>query len=139
MFLDITMPKISGLEFYRTLTNAPPVIFTTAYPQYAVDGFEVNAVDYLVKPFAFDRFLKAMNKFRDLQKGHAAEHDFVLLQADKKTHKVDCDDILYAEAMGDYVRVVTITKTLVVHLTLQRLESMLPEGKFFRVHKSYIT
>jgi len=139
MFLDITMPKISGLDFYRSLTNPPCVIFTTAYPEYAVNGFEVNAVDYLVKPFPFDRFLKAVNKAQDLiQSTASTTSDFVLLQADKKTHKVNYGDILFLEAMGDYVKVHTHEKTLVVHHTLQKLQDQLPARKFFRVHKSYL-
>jgi DNA-binding LytR/AlgR family response regulator len=138
MFLDITMPKISGLEFYRSLSDPPYVIFTTAYPEYAVNGFEVNAVDYLVKPFPFDRFLKAMNKVQDLMEPVANAVEFILLQADKKMHKVNFDDILFMEGMGDYVKVNCPGKTLVVHQTLQKLEVQLPAHRFFRVHKSYL-
>lgn len=139
MFLDITMPKISGLDFYKTLTDPPPVIFTTAYPEYAVNGFEVNAVDYLVKPFSFDRFIKAMNKVQELLRTTPPNSDnFVLLPADKKMHKVNYSEICFIEAMGDYVKVHGPSKTLVVHYTLQKLQDHLPEGLFFRVHKSYI-
>jgi DNA-binding LytR/AlgR family response regulator len=138
MFLDITMPKISGLEFYRSLSDPPYVIFTTAYPEYAVSGFEVNAVDYLVKPFPFDRFLKAMNKMQDLMEPASGNAGFILLQADKKMHKVNFDDILFIEAMGDYVKVHSPGKTLIVHQTLQKLEGQLPAHRFFRTHKSYL-
>jgi DNA-binding LytR/AlgR family response regulator len=138
MFLDITMPKISGLEFYRSLSDPPYVIFTTAYPEYAVSGFEVNAVDYLVKPFPFDRFLKAMNKMQDLMEPASGDAGFILLQADKKMHKVNFDDIFFIEAMGDYVKVHSPGKTLIVHQTLQKLESQLPAHRFFRTHKSYL-
>jgi DNA-binding LytR/AlgR family response regulator len=138
MFLDITMPKISGLEFYRSLSDPPYVIFTTAYPEYAVSGFEVNAVDYLVKPFPFDRFLKAMNKMQDLMEPASGDAGFILLQADKKMHKVNFDDIFFIEAMGDYVKVHSPGKTLILHQTLQKLESHLPAHRFFRTHKSYL-
>jgi DNA-binding LytR/AlgR family response regulator len=139
IFLDITLPKISGLDFYRSLSNPPHVIFTTAYPEYAVNGFEVNAVDYLVKPFPFERFLKAMNKLQDQLKPNTPSfQDYILVQADKKTHKVNYDDILYMEAMGDYVKIFPAGKTLIVHHTLQKLQELLPSGRFFRIHKSYL-
>ncbi|HEY0653199.1 MAG TPA: response regulator transcription factor [Chryseosolibacter sp.] len=139
LFLDITMPRLSGLDFYRSLINPPHVIFTTAYPEYAVNGFEVNAVDYLVKPFAFDRFVKAINRLQDILKGSGeSDLSFIVLQADKKLHKVVVDDILYLEAMGDYVKVFLREKTLIVHQTLQRLLEQLPQQVFFRVHKSYV-
>lgn len=139
MFLDITMPKISGLDFYRSLSDPPEVIFTTAYPEYAVSGFEVNAVDYLVKPFPFDRFLKAVNRLQPAPGvGPPASPGFILLQADKKMHKVNFDDILFIEAMGDYVKVHTIEKTIIVHFTLQKIQEQLPASAFFRVHKSYL-
>jgi DNA-binding LytR/AlgR family response regulator len=138
IFLDITMPKISGLDFYKSLSDPPLVIFTTAYPEYAVNGFEVNAVDYLVKPFPFDRFLKAVNKLNDLVQGQSRTPASIFLQADKKMHKVDLDEIRFIEAMGDYVKVFTGEKTLIVHQTLQKLLEKLPATRFFRVHKSYL-
>lgn len=139
LFLDITMPRLSGLDFYKSLVNPPPVIFTTAYPEYAVNGFEVNAVDYLVKPFAFDRFVKAVNKFQELSRGSTSvDAPFIMLQADKKMHKVNIDDILFVEAMGDYVKVCLGGKTLIVHQTLQRLLEQLPSRMFYRVHKSFV-
>lgn len=139
LFLDITMPRLSGLDFYRSLVNPPHAIFTTAYPEYAVNGFEVNAVDYLVKPFAFDRFVKAINKAQDLIKSSATSGTpFLMLQADKKFHKVNVDEILFLEAMGDYVKVYLTSKTLIVHQTLQRLSQQLPPQQFYRVHKSYV-
>lgn len=139
LFLDITLPRISGLDFYRSLSSPPPVIFTTAYPEYAVNGFEVNAVDYLVKPFPFDRFLKAVNKLLDQRRTNGSLlQDYILLQADKKTHKVNYEDVLYIEAMGDYVKVYMGDKTLVVHHTLQKLQELLPYDRFFRIHKSFL-
>jgi DNA-binding LytR/AlgR family response regulator len=139
IFLDITMPRLSGLDFYRSLSNPPPVIFTTAYPEYAVNGFEVNAVDYLVKPFPFDRFVKAVMKLRDvLQTSSKRDDQFIMLQADKKYHKVNVNEIQFLEAMGDYVKVFLSGKTLIVHQTLQRLFEQLPSTLFSRVHKSYV-
>ena len=139
IFLDITMPKLSGLDFYKTLTNPPPVIFTTAYPEYAINGFEVNAVDYLVKPFSFERFVKAVNKIRDQQsKSNPLQDEFMFLTADKKIHKINYEDVLRIEAMGDYVKVFTKEKTLMVHQTLNKLHELLPSARFMRVHKSHI-
>lgn len=138
IFLDIALPKISGLDFYKSLTNPPLVIFTTAYPEYAVNGFEVNAVDYLVKPFPFDRFVKAMNKVQDVLDRKSDTSGFIMLTADKKSHKVAFDDIYYLEAMGDYVKVHTSDKVLIVHQTLQRLSEQLPSAAFYRIHKSFI-
>jgi DNA-binding LytR/AlgR family response regulator len=139
IFLDITMPRLSGIDFYRSLTDPPHVIFTTAYPEYAVNGFEVSAVDYLVKPFPFERFVKAVMKLQDvLRIDSRREEQFVMLQADKKYHKVNVDEILFLEAMGDYVKVFLPTKTLIVHQTLQRLHEQLPPSLFSRVHKSYV-
>jgi DNA-binding LytR/AlgR family response regulator len=139
MFLDINMPKLSGLDFYRSLANPPYVIFTTAYPEYAVSGFEVNAVDYLVKPFPFERFVKAINKLQDqLRPEMGSPPLYILLHADKKMHKVNYDDILFIEAMGDYVKVHMVDMTLIVHHTLQKLQDQLPANRFLRIHKSYL-
>jgi DNA-binding LytR/AlgR family response regulator len=139
LFLDINMPRLSGLEFYRSLSEPPSVIFTTAYPEFAVNGFEVNAVDYLVKPFAFDRFVKAVNRAADALRGKSeGVAGYLMLLADKKMHKIDFDNLLFVEGMGDYVKVNTTTKTLVVHITLQKLQEQLPGEKFLRIHKSFI-
>ena len=139
IFLDITLPKISGLDFYKSLTDPPFVIFTTAYPEYAVSGFEVDAVDYLVKPFPFERFLKAVNKLQDvLDRTKDDKAGFIMLTADKKIHKVGFDDIYFLEAMGDYVKVHASDKTLIVHQTLQKLSEQLPSSAFYRIHKSFL-
>jgi DNA-binding LytR/AlgR family response regulator len=134
LFLDINMPKLSGSDFYASLLNRPPVIFTTAYPEFAVNGFELNAVDYLVKPFPFERFVKAVSKFLDQRKVRS----FIVLQADKKTHKIDLDDIETIEAMGDYAKVKAASQQLIVHQTLQKLSEQLPNESFRRIHKSFI-
>jgi DNA-binding LytR/AlgR family response regulator len=138
IFLDITLPKISGLDFYKSLAHPPYVIFTTAYPEYAVSGFEVDAIDYLVKPFPFERFLKAVNKVHLLDRTKNDKPGFIMLTADKKIHKVSFDDIYYLEAMGDYVKVHTSDKTLIVHQTLQKLSEQLPANLFYRIHKSFL-
>jgi DNA-binding LytR/AlgR family response regulator len=139
LFLDINMPKLSGLAFYKTLSNPPQVIFTTAYPEYAVDGFEVQAVDYLVKPFTFERFFKAVSKVTSkVHKKETNDKDFILLSADKKIYKVNINDIIYLEAQGDYVNVYLDDKQLLVHDTLQNLHKLLAQDQFSRIHKSYI-
>jgi len=149
VFLDINLPVISGLNFLKSLGHPPMVIFTTAYSEYAVDGFEADAVDYLVKPFSFERFLKAVNKAFDRMKnsmqaaalpaGNEQESPgSLILRADKKVHRINYPDILYLEASGDYVKVHTAARTLVVHETFRNMEQQLPPGVFIRVHKSFI-
>jgi DNA-binding LytR/AlgR family response regulator len=145
LFLDIQMPKITGLEFFKTLPQPPPVVFTTAYPQYALDGFEVNALDYLVKPISFERFLKAALKakeyfeIREKNTGEAAtstNHFFI--KADNKLVKIFFDDILFAEALQNYVMIHTEDKKYITYLTFKSVEDYLPADKFIKVHKSYI-
>lgn len=128
------MPKLSGSDFYASLISPPPVIFTTAYPEFAVNGFELNAVDYLVKPFPFERFARAVAKFLDQRKAPT----FIVFQADKKTYKVELNDIESIEAMGDYVKVKTSSQMFIVHQTLQKLGEQLPNEAFRRIHKSFI-
>ncbi len=139
IFLDINMPKLSGLRFYKSLINPPYVIFTTAYPEYAVEGFEVDAIDYLLKPFSFERFLKAVNKAIDkfVNKQQKSENSSILLKSDKKLYRVIIDDINYLEALGDYVKVYYSNKSIIVHETFQNMLSQLPEKEFVRVHKSF--
>lgn len=136
LFLDINMPQQSGLDFYKTLKNPPQVIFTTAYPQYAVDGFEVNAVDYLLKPIAYDRFLTAINKLIRQENSITTVEDFIVLKENKALHKVFYKDVLYVEAFGDYVKVHTQDKTITTHSTFSRLIETLPTN-FLRTHKSF--
>lgn len=146
IFLDINLPRLSGLSFLKTLSRPPLVIFTTAYPEYAVEGFEADAVDYLVKPFSFDRFLKAVNKaFEKVRIHHSAEktgvenpRNFLLLRADKKSYKINFTEIIYIEAIGDYLKVILTGKNLVIHETIKGLLEQLPSGLFLRVHKSFI-
>jgi len=149
IFLDINLPVISGIHFLKSLSHPPLVIFTTAYPEFAVEGFEADAVDYLLKPFSFERFLKAVNKvFERIShlKPGTGLHDatgqettgYLILRADKKLHKINYPDIFYFEATGDYVKVHTVARILLVHETLRNLEEQLPPGLFIRVHKSFI-
>ncbi|KXK39231.1 MAG: response regulator transcription factor [Saprospiraceae bacterium] len=147
MFLDIQMPQLSGIEFLKTLRNPPCVVFTTAYPDYAVEGFELDAVDYLLKPISFERFLKAVNKVSDrlaAQKGindHSTteeSEDFFFVKADKKLMKVNFDDILYIEGLKDYVIIRQESGRIVTLQTMKSLEERLPPGMFIRIHRSYI-
>lgn len=145
-FLDIQMPKITGIDFFKTLAHAPPVIFTTAYPQYALDGFELNALDYLVKPISFDRFLKAALKakeYYEVREKNVVEAatnavGYFFIKADSKLVKLIFDDILFAEALQNYVVIHTKDKKYITYLTFKSVEEYLPAGKFIKTHKSFI-
>jgi two-component system, LytTR family, response regulator len=145
MFLDIRMPQLNGTDFLKTLKNPPKVILTTAYTEYALEGYELDVVDYLMKPIPFDRFLKAVNKAYQLGSSKpdlAAEEkkteSFVYFRADRKMVKVMLDDILYIESMKDYVKIVTGSTTIITKQSISSVEAMLPEKEFVRVHRSYI-
>lgn len=147
IFLDIQMPKITGLEFFKTLRHAPPVVFTTAYPQYALDGFDLNAIDYLVKPISFERFLKAalkVKEYYEVRQKNAVEAlqdmktEFFFIKADNKLVKVFFDEILYVEALQNYVAIHTKTKKFITYLTFKSIEDYLPADQFFKTHKSFI-
>jgi len=148
LFLDIQMPKITGIDFFKTLKNAPPVIFTTAYPQFALDGFELNALDYLVKPISFDRFLKAairakeFYEVRQLNANEArkdqAEAAYFFIKADNKLVKIQYDEILFVEALQNYVVIHTQEKKYITYLTFKSVEDYLPPDRFIKTHKSYI-
>lgn len=134
LFLDINMPIISGLEFYKSLINPPLVIFTTAYAEYAVEGFDVNATDYLLKPFSFERFQKAVIKAKDILK---QDEDKLILKADKRLHIIKFEDILFVQSLGDYVKVHTKNNTLTTYSKLSTMIEKLPSNNFIQVHKSY--
>jgi DNA-binding LytR/AlgR family response regulator len=146
IFLDIQMPQILGTDFLRTLRNPPRIIFTTAFRKFAVEGFELDAVDYLLKPISFERFLKAVNKVMDRDLPVAKEspvqslnHDaFICFRADRKVIKVALDDILYIESLKDYIKVVTTSKNIITKQSISSLEEMLPKNGFIRIHRSYI-
>jgi len=140
IFLDINMPKLSGMKFYKSLNKPPYVVFTTAYPEFATEGFEVDAIDYLLKPFPFERFLKAVNKAMDSisKSGNNTQSGgYILLKADKKFYKVGLSEILFIEALGDYVKVYYDKKFIIVHETLQGILEQLPNEEFVRIHKSF--
>ncbi|MFN2439727.1 MAG: LytR/AlgR family response regulator transcription factor [Chitinophagaceae bacterium] len=148
VFLDIQMPKITGLDFFKTLQNAPPVIFTTAYPQYALDGFDLNALDYLVKPISFERFFKAALKAKEYYEvrqsnlspvtGTASLPEYFFIKADSKLVKIFYDDILFVEALQNYVNIYTTATKYITYLTLHSVEAYLPTTFFIKTHKSYI-
>lgn len=148
VFLDIQMPKLTGIEFIKTLRQAPPLIFTTAYPQFALEGFELNALDYLVKPVSFDRFMKAVLKakeYYELRRENAAvittneaAQDYFFIKADNKLVKIFYQDILFAEGLQNYVVVHTRDRKYISYLTFKSLEEYLPAEQFIRTHKSYI-
>jgi DNA-binding LytR/AlgR family response regulator len=145
IFLDIQMPRITGIDFFKSLKQAPPVIFTTAYPQYALDGFDLNAIDYLVKPVSFERFFKAALKVREyyeVRQKNFLENEprdaYFFIKSDNKLVKVIYDDILFVEALQNYVAVHTSSKKLITYLTFRSIEEYLPEDRFIKTHKSYI-
>ncbi len=151
IFLDIQMPQLLGTDFMRSLINPPKVIFTTAFRKYAVDGFELDAVDYLLKPISFERFLKAVNKVMRLnitttenelpfkvQQTNPASDSFIYLRADRKNIKVNFNDILFIESLKDYIKVVTKDKTIVTKQAISSIEENLPKDSFIRTHRSFI-
>jgi two-component system, LytTR family, response regulator len=140
MFLDIHLPKLKGITFLKTVINPPAVIITTAYHQYAVDGFELSVTDYLLKPFQFERFLAAVNKVRFQQ--HRTEgmdaKDYMFITVQKKKVKILYSDIVYIESQLDYIKIVCTEKTYFSKLTTSDIESLLPAHLFKRIHRSYI-
>lgn len=141
IFLDINMPSISGIELYKDIENPPLVIFTTAYSEYAIDGFNLNAVDYLLKPFTYERFIIAINKAITFLKSSVkiSENTHLSIRADYALHKIPFDTILYFEGYDDYVKIhIVDQKTIVARVTMKSIMEKLDEDKFIRVHRSYI-
>jgi DNA-binding LytR/AlgR family response regulator len=154
MFLDIQMPQLTGIDFVKTLTKPPMIVFTTAYPNYAIQGFDLNALDYLLKPISLDRFMKAVNKavehaelmHREIPQMNAAPSstpandglDFFFVKADKKLVKVNFEDIIYIEGLKDYVIIRLMLGRVITLQTMKSLEDRLPHGRFKRIHRSYI-
>ncbi len=137
LFLDINMPDLSGISLARVLAPAPLLVFTTAYPEFAVEGFELEALDYLVKPISFERFLKAVQKTTQrLENKINMTH--LTIKADRRLYHLPLQDIYYIEAHGDYVKIHTKNQMLVPKETLRNIEERLPEGQFLRVHRSYL-
>ena len=148
ILLDIQMPKITGLDFLKTLSSPPLTILTTAYPQYALQGYELNVIDYLLKPFSFDRFLKAAMKAKSYleatQKPSGTtekkpdEANYFFLKTDNKLIKLLYHDVLFAEALQNYVAIYTKEKKYISYLTIKSVEEQLPAEQFIKVHKSYL-
>lgn len=145
MFLDINMPEISGIDLLKTLDHKPLTVITTAYREFAVEGFELDVFDYLVKPIAFNRFAKTISKIEqhfDLVNTHTItvpenEDDYLFVKVDKKMVKVYLSDILYIESLKDYVRIVATSENLITHSNIGNFTSSLPNEKFVRIHRSY--
>lgn len=151
MFLDIQMPQLTGIDFLKTLNDPPMVVFTTAYPNYAIQGFDLNALDYLLKPISLERFMKAVNKAIDQDELSHSDHnsqsgapavndglDFFFVKADKKLVKVNFDDIIYIEGLKDYVIIRLIQGRVITLQTMKNLEERLPKNLFRRIHRSFI-
>lgn len=147
IFLDIQMPKLTGIDFLKTLKNPPKVIFTTAFREYALEGYELEVSDYLLKPISFERFLKSISKVFDdsetrrssqSNKSIVDEEPFVYFKVDKRMVKIRLNDILIIESIKDYVKVKTSEKEIVTHQQISYLEHKLPEDKFLRIHRSFI-
>lgn len=153
IFLEVIIPNVSGIDFIKSLENKPMFIFTTAYSEYAIEGYNLSALDYLIKPITFDRFLKAVNKayeyysFKNFrfnsgkqEKETVNNSDFILVKADYKTIKINLNDILYVEGLKDYIKIYTTTsaKPVITLNSLKNMQQNLPSEKFTRIHKSYI-
>src|SRR5215203_971583 len=141
IFLDINLPKLKGMAFLKTLTHPPAIIITTAYHQYAVEGFELNVTDYLLKPFEFDRFLIAVNKVRTEKKElpESSEiRDYLFLNVQKKKVKILFSEIVYIESQREYIKIVTTKKEYLSKMGTQEIEELLPPHLFKRIHRSFI-
>ena len=149
MFMDIQMPQITGIEFLKILKNPPKVIITTAYREYALEGFELDVVDYLLKPITFERFLKSVNKYyqviqEDVQNSApvteivSSEEAFIYVKENKRVIKVYLHDILYIEGLSEYVQIYTDRKKIITKTSMTNLEERLPDDGFLRIHKSFI-
>lgn len=145
LFLDIHLPELKGLDFLRTLTKTPAVVLTTAYHQYAIEGFELSVTDYLLKPFSFDRFLLSVNKAikeinarQALAKRHGPAQDHLFLTIDRRKVKIYFDDIQYIESNREYVKIITRKDTCFSKISTSELEKMLPPDRFRRIQRSFI-
>ncbi|HEV9037628.1 MAG TPA: response regulator [Puia sp.] len=141
LFLDIEMPYMTGIDFLRQLAAPPRVVFTTAYEKYAVQGFDLEVLDYLLKPIPFERFLRSANKAFDyfrLQQASATPGDYIFVKSDSRLEKIAFADILFAEALENYVAIYTREKKIITHLTLKMLQEKLPAISFTQPHKSYL-
>lgn len=142
LFLDIKMPDITGIQFLKALKHPPMVIFTTAYQEYAMDGFNLDVVDYLLKPIPFERFIKAVTKAQEYQSvsspNKSMDNDYIFVKTEYKIIKINLEDILYIEALKDYIKIYTPNQPVLTLKSLKAFESRLPKDKFIRVHRSYL-
>jgi DNA-binding LytR/AlgR family response regulator len=145
IFLDINMPKLSGFDFLKTLINPPKIVVTTAYAEFALEGYELNISDYLLKPFSFERFVKAINKtianetfVQKVSTPIEPVNENLFIKGDKKIHQININDILFIEAYGNYTKFYFENNMILSHEKISKLETILPQDKFLRVHKSFI-
>lgn len=144
IFLDIHLPKLKGMSFLKTLTNPPEVIITTAYHQYAIEGFDLNVTDYLLKPFDFERFLKAVTKVKksksEKRKPDEKQDikDFIFLNVQRKRVKILFSEILYIESQQEYIKIISTKKEYIIKMSTREIESLLPVNLFIRIHRSFI-
>ena len=139
LFMDINMPYLNGLELLRILKNHPPTIFTTAYPEHALESFEFNVVDYLVKPISFERFLQAVNKaLRMIGSSETTEEQFLIIKEGNSIVKIKIEEIDFIEAMQNYIKIQTPQKKYTILMTMKEIASQLPENEFFQTHRSFI-
>lgn len=143
IFLDIEMPKVSGLQMIKRINTESMIILTTAFPQYALDGYELDIIDYLLKPFAWHRFLKAVQKAKDFddmktQVGNTPPASYIFIKSEKRIEKVELNDILYAEVLGNYITICTERKKIIAYLTMKSLESQLSPLDFIKIHQSFL-
>ena len=142
IFIDINMPDINGLDFVKSFSDPPLIVFTTAYSEYAVESYKVNALDYLLKPFSYEDFLRTAMKIQHalgMQRNEEPQADFLFIRADNQLMRIDFDDIIYIEGMSEYIRIfLTNRKPLMVFLSMKKIENALPSNQFVRIHRSFI-
>jgi DNA-binding LytR/AlgR family response regulator len=143
MFIDIDMPKVSGLEFIKSSQIKPMVIITTAFPEYALEGYELDIIDYLLKPIHFNRFVKAVQKakeYSELKDGGLPNllSSYIFVRCEKRIEKLELKEILYIESLGNYINIYLEDRKLIAYLTLKGLEAQLPKNEFLKIHQSYL-
>lgn len=145
IFLDIEMPEIDGISFLKYVKNNPGVIFTTAYRNYAVEAFDLDVIDYLLKPISFERFVLAINKFHERKNSNVSHNEtnktnrnFINIKANRKTYKIDVANIVYIESLKDYVKIICSDESIVTHDSLSNLEDILKQFGFIRIHNSFL-